>query len=72
MDGCHGVYIGCVKEYGLAVGGEGEEAEAGGGGSYAVGGSDCIVVAIGAPTGVLVVDAFHVVGVFLVHEDALR
>lgn len=72
MDGCHGVYIGRVEEYGLAVGSEGEEAEARGGGSYAVGGLERIVVAIGAPAGVLAVNAFHVVGVFLVHEDALR
>lgn len=72
MDGCHGVYIGRVEEYGLAVGGEGEEAEAVGSGSYAVCGLDRIVVAIGTPAGVLAVDAFHVVGVFLVHEDALR
>lgn len=72
MDGCHGVYIGRVEEYGLAVGGEGEEAEAGGGGSYPIGGLNRIVVAIGTPAGVLAVNAFHVVGVFLVHEDASR
>ncbi len=56
----------------MAVGGEGEEAEARGGGSYAIGGLERIVIAMGTPAGVLAIDAFHVVGVFLVHEDALR